>query len=87
MMNRVQGVTTGGLDAVQTPGKTRSMARPEAGTLAPAVDQTRLSDAAMAVLAGSSPRVAQLRAAVDSDSYRPSSAAIASRLVSGALAR
>ena len=87
MINRVQGLSIGGLDAVQAPRQTRSTTRAEAGALAPAVDQTSLSDAAMAVLTGSSPRVAQLKAAVDSGSYQPSSVAIAARLVSGALAR
>jgi anti-sigma28 factor (negative regulator of flagellin synthesis) len=85
MMNPVQGLTIGCVDAVQTASRASSP-RVSHEPSAPAADQTTLSGAAMAVLTDSPARIAQLKTAVDSGSYQPSPAAVATKLVAGALA-
>jgi hypothetical protein len=85
MIDRVHGLTTIGPDAVQSRNSNPATQRSGEGPAA-AVDQASLSLAAIAVLAGHSSQIGELKAAVDSGSYQPSPAAVAAKVVSGALA-
>ncbi len=84
MIDRVQGLVLTGLDALL---KLRANRPARGSEEIPAADRASLSQAARAVLANPSSRIAELRAAVEADSYGVSSAAVADRLVSGALAQ